>query len=83
MADLAPVNTFLRTVRTRCLGQCRGDYLPSVPYPYLPSLCSRRLTSLINAVLLLSTYFESGGEPHAKRSQAFFVQFWFGGTRIL
>jgi hypothetical protein len=33
MADLAPVNTFLRTVRTRCLGQCRGDYLPSVPYP--------------------------------------------------
>jgi hypothetical protein len=33
MADLAPVNTFFRTVRTRCLGQCRGDYLPSVPYP--------------------------------------------------
>jgi hypothetical protein len=81
MADLAPVNTFLRTVRTRCLGQCRGDYLPSVPY--LPSLCSRRLTSLINAVLLLSTYFESGGERNAKGSQAVFVQFWFGGTRIL
>ena len=45
-----------RTVRTRCLSQCRGDYISS--RPYLPSLCSRRRTSLINAVVLVSRYFE-------------------------